>query len=353
MASLKRPLLIVCFGLLAPGVASADMEGRTGPFAVETADKRFIFVMVKSCSREEIHFSGFGKYPESGMYINDGSTTPLWTVDWCGNVLLPSDGDYLVRRGPWSRASAGGDEEAITFFIQGRELKRYRVSDLIAFTYLLPHSASHYQWQRLIGQTQGASIIDRKMEPGGAHYTVNTGVVFDENAKTMTVETLQGDTYIFDYTTGEVLSAHRPVKVAAVGLAILFCLSYGLYLLRATSKPFKPFWKRFRPLFWFVLILTTSLTIVGVLLNRICEGRDLEEIHFATQLLWRLLVYTPFELLSELGWWQPWDAVVRVIQASSFWFVVSLILGITNNILVGVSGLIRRRRFGSVATNTC
>jgi hypothetical protein len=35
------------------------------------------------------------------LYRNDGSTTPLWTVDWYAHsVLLPSDGIHLGLRPP-------------------------------------------------------------------------------------------------------------------------------------------------------------------------------------------------------------------------------------------------------------
>jgi hypothetical protein len=39
-------------------------------------------------------------YPQSGLYRNDGSAAPLWTVDWYAfKVFVASDGVHLVRLG--------------------------------------------------------------------------------------------------------------------------------------------------------------------------------------------------------------------------------------------------------------
>ena len=38
------------------------------------------------------------KWTVSGMYRNDGSTTPLWTVDWYAyEVDVPNGGEHVVR----------------------------------------------------------------------------------------------------------------------------------------------------------------------------------------------------------------------------------------------------------------
>ena len=42
------------------------------------------------------------RYSKSGMYRNDGTREPLWTVDWWAVVTVPGDGVHVIRQGPWS-----------------------------------------------------------------------------------------------------------------------------------------------------------------------------------------------------------------------------------------------------------
>ena len=84
---LKRCFLALCFGLILPVVAAADSEGSSYEYSMKSADEKYIFVMLRGCNHgEDIHFYPSEKYPESGLYLNDGSAVPLWTVDWCGWV---------------------------------------------------------------------------------------------------------------------------------------------------------------------------------------------------------------------------------------------------------------------------
>lgn len=88
-------------------------------------------------------------YPSSGLYRNDGSKAPLWTVDWYSYDAWPcSDGQHLVRWGGWPRSGDKGQTLALAFFRSGKEFKSYRVADLVEDTSDLPHSVSHYQWMK-------------------------------------------------------------------------------------------------------------------------------------------------------------------------------------------------------------
>src|SRR5947208_2104264 len=71
-------------------------------YSVVTKDGRFVFVMlttkdfVSVDSREGAALRG--KYQRSGLYRNDGTVNPLWTVDWYSWRVFPaSDGVHLVR----------------------------------------------------------------------------------------------------------------------------------------------------------------------------------------------------------------------------------------------------------------
>ncbi len=84
-------------------------------------------------------------YKQSGLYRNDGSTTPLWVVDWYSFEVYPSsDGKHLVRMGPWASSTA---QMALSFYRNGQEMKEYRISDLIRDESKLQHSVSHFFWR--------------------------------------------------------------------------------------------------------------------------------------------------------------------------------------------------------------
>lgn len=120
------------------------------------------------------------KYRKSGMYSNDGSTKPLWTVDWYSHVVLvASDGIHLVRTGPW--ASKGSDE-AFTLFSNGKLIRSYKISDLVKSIEDLPHSVSHFMWDD------------------------EDSWKLDDGKQTLSVSTLNKEHYVFDYRTGKQLS---------------------------------------------------------------------------------------------------------------------------------------------------
>ena len=57
------------------------------------------------------------RYEKSGLYQNNGSTTPLWTVDWYAyRVHIVSVGVHMVRPGPWA---TGTRNPAVTFYRNG------------------------------------------------------------------------------------------------------------------------------------------------------------------------------------------------------------------------------------------
>src|SRR3954453_12453404 len=67
-------------------------------------DERFVFVMLAPADGPSDDGSAGAalrrKFPSSGLYRNDGSRDPLWTIDWYAHrVHLASDGIHLVRVG--------------------------------------------------------------------------------------------------------------------------------------------------------------------------------------------------------------------------------------------------------------
>lgn len=229
---MRRITFTFLFFLAFPLIAFADTEAPPIPYTAETADKRHIFVVLTpNCG----YFSGCQKYRQSGMYPNDGSTTPLWTVDWQNRVFLPNDGKHIVRQGSWARYSATYHEEVFSFISEGNLLKTYKTDDLTAFPYLLPHSSSHYKViNSLFNQDLPNDGVLMKID-NGEGYPLNSGVKIDNENKTFEIETLHGDKYIFDLQTGNIISLYRPSRNVAIGLFCVLVIGYFGYLFAAAK----------------------------------------------------------------------------------------------------------------------
>jgi hypothetical protein len=140
-------------------------------------------------------------YARSGLYRNDGSTEPLWTVDWYAHrVMVTSDGAHLIRSGPWAglpqdrKAPLGGalDQEALSFFANGQLLRTYRIGELIDDPDQLPRSVSHFRWE-----------YEGRLDDSRSEYTLTT---------------LDGNRFVFDVRTGGIVSEFRWRRVTRWGL---------------------------------------------------------------------------------------------------------------------------------------
>lgn len=169
---------VMVFGALFLTKASADTPALPYDYEKVSQGGDYHFVMLAPASefgRKE-DASLRGSYGQSGLYRNEDSATPLWTIDWYAfEVFVSSDGRHLVRMGPWP---SDPEELALAFYRDGEELKRYRISELVKNPEVLPHSISHFEWRG--------------------------DVLFDDSQSRLTVNTLAGETYVFDVTSGEV-----------------------------------------------------------------------------------------------------------------------------------------------------
>ena len=210
---LKRlSLIAVCLVLLTPICASADTPLHPRSYSVVTSNGKFVFVMLAPVSSEDDGAFGSpeqraesqrvrAKYSFSGLYLNDGATKPLWTVEWYAHphfVLVPSDGEHLIRLGYWTKSL---DDEALTFFTRGEEIRAYSVGDLFDTLKVFPHKWEQVFW-----------CEDAKL---------------DEAAHTLTLTTTLKDKYVFDYTSGESPNlARSPLKAFLVaGIIIIAALA--------------------------------------------------------------------------------------------------------------------------------
>lgn len=199
--------------------ALADSPAPIRDFSVELPNGEFLFVMLANNTRDAYNQLGYveedetlrNTYPQSGMYRNDGSTTPLWTVDWNAfGVTLASDGSHLIRWGPWPY-QGNYFEIAVEFYRDGKLLKSYKVDDLVFNPMALPHSVSHYRWLEDAGE--------------------------DLENNTIWVTTYEGRHLVFDMTTGKVIEGRLPIKLTTLiygaALAIVALpLSLGWLLYR-------------------------------------------------------------------------------------------------------------------------
>jgi hypothetical protein len=170
--------------LALPSTAFADSPAPPRDYSVVTESGEFVFVML---AREELSVYnqvGFIRrdeelrqiYPKSGLYRNDGSSTPLWTVDWYSfSVEVSSDGRHLAKYGPWAQ---GYGELALAFYEDGKEIASYRVDQLVTIPFypFLPHSKSHYEWLKTSEN--------------------------DDKQGTLEIETMSGDRYTFNIASG-------------------------------------------------------------------------------------------------------------------------------------------------------
>ncbi len=211
-----RNVVKFCFLLsvmLTPLLAFADTEAMQRSYISPSANNKFIFVMIASVDIESdgISYGDEGKkeakrirakYPSSGMYLNDGSTNPLWTVDWYSNsVIVASDGNHIIRRGRWATTLSN---EAFTIFKQNNVVRSYKIGDLVATELLLPHTAHNFEWEEAMS--------------------------LNNYNHTLFVSTLSKERYIFDFFTGETISSEKPVRTWIIlsGVIIMFVIILGL-----------------------------------------------------------------------------------------------------------------------------
>jgi hypothetical protein len=92
------------------------------------------------------------RYSKSGMYRNDGSKQPLWTVDWWAGVTVPGDGIHVIRHGPWSQRHASTKQDleqtAFSIYANGKLTRSFQIGELVDNPKLMRISVSHFQWLR-------------------------------------------------------------------------------------------------------------------------------------------------------------------------------------------------------------
>ncbi len=199
--------LLVFFGIFVISPLFADSLLPPRSYKEVLPSGKFIFVMLvpkdawnydQSIRNSEVH----PDYTRSGMYRNDGSTEPIWTVEWYSHgVDLAQDGVHLIRPGPWAwlrENTPALDVEAVSFFANGQLLRTYQVGELVNNPGSFQQTVSHYWWQR-----EGRLT-------GEYEYTIMT---------------LDGNRFVFDVRTGEIVFESRMGWLSRWGWQLIFYAS--------------------------------------------------------------------------------------------------------------------------------
>jgi hypothetical protein len=208
-------VVLALAGLTTGSPALADSIAPPRSYKQVTPGAKYVFIMISPMPvEEEVQRSneetGAGireirrVYTQSGLYRNDGSTEPRWTVDWYAyGVEVGSDGIHLIRHGPWpglpryrnSSWASALDQEALSFFANGQLVRTFRIGDLVDNPAVLPRSVSHFTW-----------LDQGYLDSGRMEYRLTTK---------------DGNRFVLDARTGQIVSASRPVRVTAEGWAAL------------------------------------------------------------------------------------------------------------------------------------
>ena len=141
------------FALLFAGTPSSALAEISESYtdAAESTDGRYLFVSLSTRplevelkdegltgeERDQIEFFRL-HYPASGMYLNDGSNTPVWKFEepWRGEPIIAPDGEHVIFQGGWTSPSNENELQAVEFTRRGKPIRTYVASDFISSWWL-------------------------------------------------------------------------------------------------------------------------------------------------------------------------------------------------------------------------
>ena len=131
---------------------------------------------------------------------DDGKMEEVYrTEGWYSfKVYVSDDGRYLVQMGPWNSGFEVSEKHlALAFHKDGKLLKRYSTAEIVKDPDQIEHSSSHYRWM--------APGLDQKY-PEAEKAALWPKLDYHNK---FTLNTLDGWTYVFDATTGEITSTTK------------------------------------------------------------------------------------------------------------------------------------------------
>jgi hypothetical protein len=163
--------------LALPARTMADTPAPPRDYTKETENGAYVFVMLAPERWQAIDASAVKKpYPRSGLYKNDGSATPLWTVSWYSFEVYPSsDGRHVVRMGPWASDTS---DLAVSFYRDGKQIKAYAIGDLVHDITKLRYTVSHFFWRKSLRYDDKQGLLFLTTTDGRDYrFSVKTGEI--------------------------------------------------------------------------------------------------------------------------------------------------------------------------------
>lgn len=188
----KGMKIILILGMFLSSFSFGDSPALPISYVVESENGKYVFAMISPLDNA-VEISSLNEewkkkiskirsqYSKSGMYLNDGSKKPIWSVSWYArSVQVANDGEHIVRVGPWASSFK---DEAVTFIKNGDILRSYSIDDLVKKRRKMERTVSHFFWRK-------EALFDRKQ----LKYYIST---------------LDSKHYVFNAATGEVSSSGK------------------------------------------------------------------------------------------------------------------------------------------------
>ncbi|TWT90903.1 hypothetical protein Mal64_13020 [Pseudobythopirellula maris] len=160
------------------------------------------------------------RYPNSGLYRNDGSTVLIWPIHYLPTpkeVYVSSDGVHLVVAFlNWDSDSISERGRAVEFFANGQLLAAYDESELL----------TGYLGREVLALFTGVArvtVVDAALDDPSGNYLL---------------ETNWGDSFRFDVTTGEIIESRTAGSVQIFLLCLMGTAAVSVvWLLRKVLMP--------------------------------------------------------------------------------------------------------------------
>lgn len=335
-------LFLLCFSVTAFASADTWADG----YIVETENKRFILVMHgRTSDGSLLKMKGLEKYPANGLYRNDGSTEPVWTMNFSNFAFPLNDGRHAIWIGRSGTCpQTGYANESFAFLRDGKVLKSYAVRDLVEFPTLLPHSTypGYVVW-KADSPSQEFLVALNGNQPFVMYVPAP-----DENAHTIPINTFHGDWFVFDYTTGEIVSERRPVRWAFRTLLVFFLLLYGWRLRRRLTGARKSLTlRRLAGIQAFGTGGMLGMVLIGRLSHAWLVRVNVDYEHWPVsplaEAVWRVVYYwpnhvrfilfqVPFEERFPMPSGMDWSS--GLLQTLGFWMLAFILPLLVHEILV-------------------
>lgn len=223
MRSAEIIVVVILIFLVSPSaIAFAGLSWWLSDIAV-SQDEHFILVSIsedplevevthaRDKHRKKLIREIRSTYSDSGLYRNDGSTTPLWTDDgrWYGQPIIAPDGEHVIYTGSWVADPFG--VQAVAFTKRGRMLRSYDSSQVIPQFIL-------------------KAVLNGFSPPDCS------GTTFRAKEMTYTIRTNQGEEIDFDVITGNVIAVRSPFPTYFAIAGILLASLVGIYMERWRRK---------------------------------------------------------------------------------------------------------------------